>query len=470
MTKKLRSLSLGLCMAVMVSVFAGCSGGTTPSPSGNDKSQSSNNESTEKSTAKKAEISYMNWYNNETEISGTQEVLSKYNSSQDDITVKLISVAYDDYVTKLNTMASSNSLPDVAMMNEGQVLKWAVNGKLADVSDMYSGDEKPLNSLAFTYNGKPVAYSSANEVLLLYYNKKMFDEAGIAYPPATADKAWTWDQFVDVAKKLTTDKNGKTPNDTGFDPGNIVTYGCNFNTISWMWPVLALSNGGGVISKDGSELLIGKQETIEAAQKIADLNLVDHVAPSPATYSTFPTLDVTLLSGKVAMATSGQWEIGVSLKNSLKDGLDYGIGVLPKMKKAVTLNTGGPTVIFNTSKNLDAAKTFLKWYSAPENSWTLIETGIWMPVAKKWYTEEDLMKKWVENEYHPPLSEYKPAVIDYALNNAEQVPWYYYPAYPELDTVISAGMDPVWTGNKTAEEAISNDILPKCQQIFDKNK
>lgn len=412
----------------------------------------------------------MAWYNNETEPAETQKSLDKFNASQDKITVKLVSVPYADYVTKLNTMASSNSLPDTAMMMESQVIKWAVNGKLLDMSNMYTGNDAPLDSLAFKYNGKAVAYSCANEVLVLYYNKDIFDKAGLPYPPATADKAWTWQQFVDVAKKLTKDKNGKTPNDSGFDPQNTVTYGANFNTISWMWPVLALSNGGGLVSDDGKELLLGKPETIEAAQAIADLNLKDHVAPTPATLATFPTLDVTLLSGKVAMATSGQWEIGVSLKNSLKDGLHYGVGVLPKMKTPVTLNTGGPNVIFSSTKNAEAAKEFMKWYTNEENNIGLIQSGVWMPTSKKWYQQDDLIKKWADNEVHPPLAEYKTAVIDYAMNNAKQVPWYFFPGYDRMDEIIGPGMDPVWTGKTTAKDAILNDILPKVQKVFDENK
>jgi multiple sugar transport system substrate-binding protein len=418
----------------------------------------------------KTEISYMAWYNNETEPKETQKSLDKFNSSQDRINVKLVSVPYADYVTKLNTMASSNSLPDTAMMMESQVIKWAVNGRLLDISDMYSGNDAPLDSLAFKYKGKAVAYSAANEVLLLYYNKDIFDKAGIAYPPASADKAWTWQEFVDAAKKLTKDKNGKTPSEAGFDNKNIVTYGCNFNTISWMWPVLAISNGGGLVSQDGKELLLGKPETIEAAQAIADLNLKEYVAPTPATLATFPTLDVTLLSGKVAMATSGQWEIGVSLKNSLKDGLHYGVGVLPKMKTPVTLNTGGPNVIFNTTKNPDASKSFMKWYTNEDNNISLIQSGVWMPTSKKWYQEEELIKKWVDNNEHPPVAQYKTAVIDYAMKNAQQVPWYFFPGYDRMDEIIGPGMDPVWTGKTTAKDAILNDILPKVQKIFDENK
>lgn len=473
MEGKNKRLALALCLAFTVTAFAGC-GGTRDADNPGEAQTGADTRKGEQQNgaepASKIEISYMAWYNNETEPKETQKTLDKFNAEQDRTNVRLVSVAYADYVTKLNTMASSNSLPDSGMMMESQVIKWAVNGKLADVGDMYSGSDAPLDSLAFKYRGKPVAYSCANEVLLLYYNKKLFDDAGLDYPPVSADKAWTWQEFVDVAKKLTRDRNGKTPDDPGFDPKNIVTYGANFNTISWMWPVLAISNGGGIVSQDGGELLLGRPETIEAAQAIADLNLKHHVAPTPATLATFPTLDVTLLSGKVAMATGGQWEIGVSLKNSLKDGLEYGVAVLPVMKMPVTLNTGGPQVIFNTSKNLEATKEFIKWYVKEENNWSLIETGIWMPVSKKWYTDDALIKKWVDNEFHPRLEEYKPAVIDYAMNNAQQVPWYFFPGYDRMDEVIGPGMDPVWTGKKTAKEAIEDDILPKVQQIFDENK
>lgn len=455
--KKKKLLTLIVSLTFMTSLFTACSSNAKPS-------------SSTATPASKTEITYMAWYNNETEPKETQKSLDKFNESQDKITVKLVSVPYADYVTKLNTMASSNSLPDTAMMMESQVIKWAVNDKLLDISNMYSGNEAPLDSLAFKYNGKAVAYSAANEVLLLYYNKDIFDKAGLPYPPASADKAWTWQEFVDVAKKLTKDKNGKTPSDAGFDTQNIVTYGANFNTISWMWPVLALSNGGGLVSQDGKELLLGKPETIEAAQAIADLNLKEHVAPTPATLATFPTLDVTLLSGKVAMATSGQWEIGVSLKNSLKDGLHYGVGVLPKMKTPVTLNTGGPNVIFSSTKNAEAAKTFMKWYTNEDNNISLIQSGVWMPTSKKWYQQEDLINKWANNEVHPPVAQYKTAVIDYAMNNAQQVPWYFFPGYDRMDEIIGPGMDPVWTGKTTAKDAILNDILPKVQKVFDENK
>ena len=156
----------------------------------------------------KTEITYMAWYNTtQSEAADIQKTLDKFNAEQDEIHVSLITVSRADYETKLNTMAAAKQLPDTCMMAEPMTLRYAAAGLLADVSDMYDPEEAPLESLAFTYRGKTVAYSCANEVLLIFYNKKIFDEAGIPYPPAKAEEAWTWDEFVEVAKKLTKDAN-----------------------------------------------------------------------------------------------------------------------------------------------------------------------------------------------------------------------------------------------------------------------
>ena len=65
----------------------------------------------------------------------------------------------------------------------------------------------------------------ATGVMLMYYNKDVFDAAGVPYPPAKADQAWTWDQFIEIAQKLTKDRSGKTADQEGFNPNDIDTYG-----------------------------------------------------------------------------------------------------------------------------------------------------------------------------------------------------------------------------------------------------
>jgi len=434
------------------------------------------NGSKEKTTSGPVEISYMCWYNStESEGQDVQKTLDKFNAlNEGKIHVSLIIVPREGYETKVNTMAAGKQLPDCIALAESMTIEFAANGLLADISSMYTGDNIPLKSLWFTYQGKPVAYSYANEVLLMYYNKKLFDKAGVAYPPASADKAWTWDQMVEAAQKLTIDKNGKNASQAGFDPKNIVQYGVDFNRLWWMWPIVMYSNGGGLMTPDGKQLLINKPESIEAMQALADLYVKYHVAPSVGDKSSWGSIDVNLLTGKVAMATSGQWEIGVNLKNSVPDGLDYGVGVLPKFKKAVTYNTGSPYGIFKTTKHLPEAMEFIRWMSDEVNGWeTLVTPGIWMPVKGKYYATDAAMRSWADpaitKTARPAFDQYKTAVIDYAAQNAIQTEWYFFNGYMGLSDILESGIDAVWNGDITAKDYITR-IMPQLQTYFDSKK
>ncbi len=402
-------------------------------------------------------ITYAQWGSaDETKV--VEETAKRFNDSQGRIEVQDMQIPWETYMTKLNTMATAGELPDTAIMSEAGVLQWAEQGMLADISDMYGeGDSAPLPSLAFRFDGKPVAYSTANEILLLYYNRAMFDEAGIPYPPAPAEDAWTWDEFIAVAKQLTKDAAGLTPNDEGFDPANIVQYGAMVENLTWQLEVWALSNGGGFYNEDGSEVLIGNPEAIEAIQKVADLHLVEHVAPL-STGMTDDAIQRSIIAGTVAMATSGAWNVGSCLGSAKEEGLDYGVAVLPYMKELVTINTGGPNVVFNQTKHPEEAMEWLKWYAQEENSWTLIEAGTWMPTLEKWYTDDALTHKWVDNPNFPPYDEYKAAVVDFAKDYSKSTSWYYVNNTNDFNALLGSALGEVWTGNQTAEEAITQNL------------
>ena len=407
----------------------------------------------------KVEITYSNWGTPD-EAKVVQAVADKYNSQQDKVHVTVVAIPHDTYEATLNTRATAGQLPDCGIMSEAATLQFATNGLLADISGMYgAGESKPLDSLAFKApNGKTVAYSVANEILLLYYNKDMFDKAGVPYPPASADKAWTWDEFVAAAKKLTFDASGKTPNDPGFNRNQIKQYGALVETLTWQLEVWALSNGGGFYNANGTQVTIGDDAAVEAIQKVADLYLKDNVAPlSPGL--TDDSIQRSIISGTVAMATGGAWNVGTCLATARdQEGLNYGVAVLPYMKQKVTINTGGPNVVFSQSKNQREAMDFLKWYAQEENAWSLIESGIWMPTLQKWYTDESLTRKWVQNPNFPPYDQYKSAVVDFAMKYAKPTAWYYVNNTIDFNNLLQSILGEVWTGAKTAKDAITPNL------------
>lgn len=403
----------------------------------------------------KVPVTYSFWGTPD-EAKSVQGVADKFNASQDRIEVKVMPIPHDSYVTKLNTMAAANQLPDAGIMNEAGVLQFAQNGLLYDVSDMYgAGESKPLESLTFKYKGTPVAYSAANEVLVMYYNKDMFDKAGVPYPPADAQHAWTWEQFVDAAKLLTLDSNGNNAKSPNFDSNHTVQYGAMVENLTWQLEVWCLSNGSGFYNKDGSAVTINDPAAVDAIQKVADLYLVDHVAPL-STGLTDDGVQRSLIAGTVAMTTNGAWNVGTCLASARSEGLNYGVAVLPYMKEKVTICTGGPNVVFSQTKHPQEAMEWVKWYSQEDNSWDLIKAGIWMPILDKWYTDESLTHKWVDNPNFPPYADYKSAVVDYARNYAQSTAWYYVNNTNDFNTLLGSQLGDVWTGNKTAKQAITD--------------
>lgn len=464
MKKGKQILALLICMLMVLSLSACGSGdsaapptadapeNTTEAPA-NDASADAADETVD--TGDKVQLTFSLWGSDE-EQKVTQEVLDKFNATQDRIEVNAIAIPWETYTEKLNTMATANELPDAGMVNEGYVIQYAEMGLLMDASEMYEGKAAPLDAITFKYEGKPVAYASSNEILMMYYNKDMFDAAGVDYPPNSADDAWTWDEFVDVAKQLTLDANGKTPNDADFDPNNIVQYGCMVENLTWQLEVWALSNGGGFYDADGN-VTINDPAAIEAIQRVADLHLVHHVAPL-STGLTDDGVPRSLVAGTVAMTTNGAWNQGTALYADGEYVVNYGVGVLPYMQEKVSICTSGTATAFSQTKYPEETMEFIRWYNDPDNNWGLIESGIWMPNLESYYTDETLTKKWLDNPAYLPMPEIKPVLVDYTRDYVVSTSWFYVNNTGDFNALLGDILGTVWTGDATAEEVITANL------------
>jgi len=455
-TKKL--LALLLCAMMFATSFA-CAQPAAPATEepAAEATEAPAAEATEAPPAEKIELVFSMW-GDPAEQETSQKALDVYNDSQDKVHVTALQIGRDEYNEKLQTMATAGEMPDAGMVAEDTAIAWARDGLMADI-DIFAGQtDLPLEYLAFKNEGKTVAYSSANEVLALWYNKAMFDAAGLPYPPATIEDAWTWDEFVAVAKQLTIDANGKHPGEDGFDKDNIVQYGAYVNQYTWQLEVWALSNGGSFYSPDGKSIVFD-DAAIEAIQKVVDLHLVENVAPlNDGTQDN--GFSSSLGAGNVAMCTEGQWATG--FRGAGFDGIDYGVAVLPYMKEKVTIATGGPLAVFGSTKYPEEAADFLRWYSSEENNFGVILAGWWMPLRMKWYTDETLLKSWVDDcEFRAalPAEAYKTAIVDVALDTTvtHQTGWYYTPnTYEILVKTLQPALVEAINGSKTVKEVIES--------------
>lgn len=408
--------------------------------------------------AQEAELLFTFWGSPQ-EKAAVEEMVADFEEQYPDIRVQAQHIPNTTYVEKISTMLASGDPPDVAYLGEGQAFPWAVEGRLLDLSSYFEDDAEASSRLASTYynygDGKTLGTNTAAETMVMYYNRALFEEAGVELPPTKAAEALTWDAFVELAKKLTKDRNGVDATSPNFDPNNIETYGVSFPTWWGGYLPFVFSNGGSFANEDGTELALNQPEAVEALQALQDLIYVHHVAPTPTQAEAFPSADVMMQTGKVAMTIDGHWKV----LDFSQLGMDWGMAVLPKHKEPVTLLLGAPTVIFAATEFPDAAFEFYKFHNNPEYV-NLFEKGLWMPLQEAYYTDPEKTAAWLEGEEGVYPSEARDVLVDYTLNYTPiQPPVYWLKNYGQIESeALVPAFELLWSGKLDAQAAMDQAV------------
>jgi multiple sugar transport system substrate-binding protein len=246
------------------------------------------------------EITFLMWGAPE-EQTVWQAVVDDFQKTNTNIKVNVGVSDWDSYWTKLNTLIAGKTPPDVFAMDAPLYLDWQSRGALLNLSQYIDKEKGFLDGfypqtleaykLQDGYYGLPRDF----QTIVLFYNKDMFDAAGVAYP--TAD--WTYDDLKTAAAKLTKDTNGD---------GKIEQYG--FWSDTWdmelLWSEAIWSYGGEIINPDKTKTLINEGSAHDAWVYIDSL-YKDGVMPKPATAGEFG--GDLFQSGAAAMTSIGHWAV-----------------------------------------------------------------------------------------------------------------------------------------------------------------
>ena len=156
-------------------------------------------------------------------------------------------------------MVAAGTAPDIAYIPDPMISKWANADWLMDVSDHFQNDSEASTLMWQIYykrQDKIIGTGATIQTIILYYNKQVFDRAGLAYPPVTAKEAWSWEEFVVICQKLTRDRNGYDATSLNFEAEHVTIY-----AVAFLQPMLfslpfIYSNGGKVASDDSQKLLL----------------------------------------------------------------------------------------------------------------------------------------------------------------------------------------------------------------------
>lgn len=333
---KLKKVLAAVMAAVMTLSFAAC--GSKSSDKGEKKSEGS----------KDAKLTVAIWDSNQEP--GLKEIMNDF-TKETGVEVDIQVTPWGDYWTMLEAATQGGDMPDVFWMHSDQIATYAqYDDILLNLSDKIEKSDKidlnnyPENLVNIYKNeaGDQLAIPKDIDTCAVWYNKTMFDEAGIPYP--TSD--WTWEDFREIAKKLTNPE--KNQYGTSIKPGSYQE--------SWYSTIYAY--GGEVISEDKTKSGFDNPKTIEAMQLIENI-IKDGSMPDYTVVAENNTEEL-MMAGTVAMTFQGSWMIPDMASNDfIKENCD--IAPLPK----------GPNGTKSISNGLGWAASAQGEHT--EEAWQLIE-------------------------------------------------------------------------------------------------
>jgi len=346
----------------------------------------------------------------------------------------------DEYEAKLRTVLSSGAPPDAIRINDDYVKGYYQNGSLLDLSPYLKKDGiKAADYFPVAYNfpvqkdGAHAAWPIMTNPGVIYINVDAFNEAGVDLPPTDwSSNAWTWDDFLSAAKKLTKPDGSR--------------WGCLVFPDTSLETVFPVSNGGpGIYSKDGTRFTLAEPKGTEAIQWVADLALVHKVHPDFATVDAGEQTDNWALdqlgTGKVAMLLSLTSGIPY-LRDNAK--VNWDIRPTPKKVNRTTVNTLTVLAIPKDSKNPDLAWAFLKYCVGPAATKLLAQSKGFMPVSKT-------ASQYFAADANAPKNL---TMFTQALDNA--VNENFNPYIQQARNIYRPVLDDVWSGKQTAAAALGS--------------
>lgn len=136
-----------------------------------------------------------------------EAICAAYTEKNPDVVIEVQVTSWNEYWTKLEAAAESNTMPDIFWMHTNQILYYTEFGMLADVTNLYDDVDPQYYEKHFSdisrgnaqgIDGRMYGVPKDKDNIVLAYNKEMFDAAGVAYP----DEDWTWDDMVSASEKI----------------------------------------------------------------------------------------------------------------------------------------------------------------------------------------------------------------------------------------------------------------------------
>ena len=374
---------------------------------------------------------------------GMEKLASTYMEEHPNVKIEVQATGWDEYWTKLEASATSNSMPDIFWMHSNQMYKYADNGILADCSDIVETDKYSENAVANAQgsDGKIYGVPKDKDLVVLVYNKELFDQAGVSYP----DDEWTWGDMIDASEQIY-DKTGK------------YGYMAYAHDQVGYWNFV-YQTGGEILNEDGTEAEYTEPATADDIKYYIDLQKNDWCPTQDQFANTSATEQ--FFSGQGAMFYAGSWDL-TNFCTTYKDmNGKWDVAVLPKCPNPE--NGDGKAAISNSvsyataakGKNKDLAMDFLKFLGSEEGQKIEGESGVAIPAYNG--LEDYWAKTFAENDYDVNVENIIP-MFDYSVKYVNN------PSRPSWEPKVEQTVLDIYAGNTSVDDGIQSmqDIVTEA--------
>ena len=423
--KMKKAIAFLITTLLISSMGVGCSQQTASSGTSDNQTSTTTQTNTEsaetpKETSKeKKEVVIWDYFETDAQKAMMQTLIDGFNSSQEAFTASHVYVPFADYEKQLTLGIASGELPDIVILDGCGMASFISLGLFADITDEASDikwDEYIQGPLESTMmDGKHYGIPFATNCTALFYNKDMFDEAGLSYP----DENTTWDEFKGMAKTLT--KNGVF----GFGNAGTNTDEGTFQCLQWLY------TAGGSYTD---------MESGVDAYKLMQEMISDGSWTKECVNWTQSDVNNNFMAGNLAMQQNGPWQIPGIEANA--PDLNYGVTVLPKKDASsgqATSILGGENMGVVNKDDVGGAVAFLEYYD---------QTNV-MVEAMKQYGSFPPKTEAAKDGYwtNDPVQAAFITQLETSIPRGPSAVW------PSYSSAIQKGFQEVLTLSKTPEQA-----------------
>ena len=364
---------------------------------------------------------------------GMEAMAEAYTKEHEGVTIEVQAVGWDEYWTKLEASATSNSMPDIFWMHSNQIYKYADNDILADCSDIVDAANYSEVSVANATgsDGKIYGVPKDKDIVGLLYNKELFDKAEVEYP----DDTWTWDDLESASQQIY-DKTGKY---------GYMAY--SHDQIGY-WNFV-YQNGGQILNDDGTKAEYTEAATADAIRYYVEIQKNDW-CPTQEQFANTGAAEM-FFSGEGAMYYAGNWDL-INLCTTYGDmNGKWDVAMLPKCPNPA--NGDGRASISNSvsyataakGKNKELAMDFLKFLGSEEAQKIQGESGAAIPAYNG--LEDAWVQSFADKGYELTL-ENLIGEFEYSVKYVNN------PSRPSWEPKVEQTMLDIYAGSVTIDEGI----------------